>query len=274
MSKAPTQLDTEFGSALVGWRVFAAAVAVIAGIGGLLWLSTQLQPSGLGFVAQLAAGGLIMLIAASVFEWLVHRYIYHSAVIPGLRRIHVIHEQGHHRSIFPTWRYTTHGMPNRHPIVSTSATDLHRSSLANFAVKLAHFSWYLALGAVCVWAPSWLMTRQPGVLYGQIAVTLIIADLFVRVHDAIHYPETNRVLRTQAWFKFLARHHYIHHVDTSSNVNFLLPLGDLLLGTLRRTLTEHEVSRHGSMEEATAAPIGHSEPAIQVAVPRARRGTA
>ena len=35
------------------------------------------------------------------------------------------------------------------------------------------------------------------------------------------------------WFPFLARHHYLHHLDVESNANFLLPFADWLFGTLR-----------------------------------------
>lgn len=37
--------------------------------------------------------------------------------------------------------------------------------------------------------------------------------------------------KSRAWF--LARHHYLHHLDTEANANFPLPLADWLFGTLR-----------------------------------------
>ena len=68
-------------------------------------------------------------------------------------------------------------------------------------------------------------------------------------------------METQAWFRFLDEHHYIHHVDTEANVNFLLPLADWLFGTLRRTLTNEELLRHGSRQAAKSHVIGVGEPA-------------
>ena len=94
---------------------------------------------------------------------------------------------------------------------------------------------------------------------------MIFSDLFVRVHDAIHYPGIYPFLDSQLWFRFLDRHHYIHHVDTEANVNFLLPLADWLFGTMRRTLTPEELAIHGPLDEAKACPIGMSEPAREVA---------
>ena len=48
---------------------------------------------------------------------------------------------------------------------------------------------------------------------------------------------------------------------TLVNVNFLLPLADLMYGTLRRTLTAQETMQHGTREAAKARPVGLGEPA-------------
>ena len=57
-------------------------------------------------------------------------------------------------------------------------------------------------------------------------------------------------MERQGWFRFLDRHHYIHHIDTSVNLNFLLPLCDLMFGTLKREPTKEERARWPSFEEA------------------------
>ena len=80
--------------------------------------------------------------------------------------------------------------------------------------------------------------------------SLIISDLFMRVHDAIHYPGQFKFILAQPWFPFIDRHHFIHHVDTEANVNFLLPLADWCYGTLRTSLTPGEIARHGTLEQA------------------------
>jgi hypothetical protein len=78
---------------------------------------------------------------------------------------------------------------------------------------------------------------------------IVLIALFIRVHDAVHYPGTSRLERF-AWFWFLDHHHYIHHIDNRANTNFLLPLGDLLMGTLRLELTAAELERWPSYAEA------------------------
>jgi len=55
--------------------------------------------------AAFVAGLLLTPMLASPFEWLVHRYVYHRQVVPGLGRIYHIHHHWHHRVFFPTWRY-------------------------------------------------------------------------------------------------------------------------------------------------------------------------
>jgi sterol desaturase/sphingolipid hydroxylase (fatty acid hydroxylase superfamily) len=90
---------------------------------------------------------------------------------------------------------------------------------------------------------------------------VVVSNLFITVHDTIHRPGSHRLLEAQPWFRFLDNHHYIHHVDTEANVNFLLPLADWLFGTLRRSLTAEELRLHGSRQEAKAELVGVGEPA-------------
>ena len=52
------------------------------------------------------------------------------------------------------------------------------------------------------------------------------------------------------WFWFLDHHHYIHHIDNDANNNFLLPLCDLLMGTLRLELTKEESAKWPSYNNA------------------------
>jgi len=229
----------------------------------------MLPPSAPGAAVAFLLGLLVLPVAASPYEWLVHRYVYHGTVIPFLRRIYVIHQHGHHYAIFPTWRYVTNGPVLRHPIVSESRADLHQASGATCGS-----SWRTSPSTWC-WHGADPVARlachgQRGVLSGLLAALVVVSDLFVRVHDAIHYPREFPFIQRQLWFRFLDEHHYIHHVDTTVNVNFLLPLADLLFGTLRRTLTAEELALHGPLAEAKATPVGASEPARLVARPRPR----
>lgn len=61
-------------------------------------------------------------------------------------------------------------------------------------------------------------------------------------------------LESQAWFRFLSQHHYIHHVDPEANENFLLPLADCFFGTLRLSITEEEKAAVESRHHAAQTP--------------------
>jgi hypothetical protein len=232
----------------------------------------QLPLTFAGAILTAGAGVVVTTVVASLLEWLVHRYIYHRRSLPFLGRIYAIHHQGHHHAIFPTWRYVTNGPPRRHPIQGSDVSYLHPPGWRNTWVKLCHFAFYMTIAFACIWAPAWLVTQNVALLVSMMVTSAALSDLFVRVHDAIHYPGKHPVLEAQPWFQFLDRHHYIHHVDTEANVNFLLPLTDWCFGTLRRTLTAEELAKHGSWEEAKAHPIGASEPARIVAKPRRAEG--
>src|SRR5581483_3282802 len=241
-------------------------VLSMTGILILLFVATSLMAKELsqtasGNVAGFVAGFLLAPIIASPIEWLVHRHIYHRT--NGIaRRIFTIHS-AHHHLYFPTWRYVTGGRARRIPILGVGVSNTQDSALKNGVTYFAHFSFYLTLGAAFIWAPMWLLSTNTVFLVGGVLATIIISNLFITVHDAIHRPGTHPWMEARGWFHFLDDHHYIHHVDTEANVNFLLPLADWLYGSLRRELTEEEISRYGSKEVAKSRVVGAGKPARQ-----------
>lgn len=212
-----------------------------------------------GACAAFVAGLVLTPFAASPFEWLVHRHVYHRAAWV-LRRIHTVHV-AHHHLYFPTWRYVTCGPARRIPITGRGVGAPQDSSRKNAATYLAHFCFYVAIGALVIWLPAWLLSHSPALLAGTVAGTAVISNLFITVHDAIHRPGSHPFMERRSWFRFIDEHHYVHHVDTEANVNFLLPLADLLFGTLRRSLTAEELARHGTLGAAKSRPVGAGEPA-------------
>jgi hypothetical protein len=249
-------------------RVTLAAALMLTVCAGLMGLVRLLPDSLAGDATAVAAGLVLSVVAGSLLEWLIHRHVYHRRAIPLLGHIYRIHHHGHHHVFFPTWRYVTTGAPRRHPVLGPNLLRLHPPGWRNVLTNLSHAAFCMGVGAACVWLPAWLVTGNTAFLLSIIAANVVIADLMVRVHDAIHYPDSHRWLQAWGWFRFLDRHHFIHHVDARANLNFLLPLADWLFGTLRRSLSADELLRHGSPEEARERPVGASEPARQVARPR------
>jgi sterol desaturase/sphingolipid hydroxylase (fatty acid hydroxylase superfamily) len=91
-------------------------------------------------------------------------------------------------------------------------------------------------------------------------------------HYLMHRPSVPFVERSR-WFRFLERHHRIHHVHMDRNLNVLFPLADAVLGTLvtasttsaptpeaarnlarRHSRFGRKLRADGSVEEETAEP--------------------
>lgn len=235
------------------------ASALLVGVGvGLVASAARLESDGpAGFAAFLIGVALVPLLA-SPLEWLVHRCVYHVPVIGALRPIFTVHT-AHHYTYFPTWRYVTSGPPRRLAITAEGAPEVHESRWGNARVRLAHFCWYMAIGAVAIWLPAWLLTRNIAFIAGIVVSSAVVSNLFIAVHDTIHRPGSHRLIEAQPWYAFLDRHHYVHHVDLGANLNFLLPLADWLFGTLRTQLEPDEIAGHGTLDEAKSRPIGHGE---------------
>jgi hypothetical protein len=241
-----------------GWRVTVATGALVATFLAVVWLVRTLPHAGVIPTTIAAVLGLVVLpVIASPIEWFVHRFVYHEAVLRPLKAIFTVHT-AHHYVYFPTWRYVTAGPARRLPI-RNRRPEVLMSGLRNAGVRLAHFTWYMSFGVVLVWLPAWSLTANRAFLVGLIVSSAVVSNLFIVVHDTIHRPRSHRIVEAQPWFAFLDRHHYIHHVALGTNLNFLLPLADLLFGTLRRELTSQELADYGPLERAKATLIGEGE---------------
>jgi hypothetical protein len=243
----------------VGTAGFAAvAVAIVAAAATLP--RSGVDAMAVAFVMGL---GLVPLVAAPL-EWFVHRWVYHEPVVPLISAVFTVHT-AHHHSYFPTWRYVTHGPARRLPITRRNPRE-HHGPLRNVGVRLAHFSWYMAIGAAVIWWPAWWATSNWAFMAGVLVASAIVSNLFIVVHDTIHRPGSHRLVEAQPWFAFLDRHHYIHHVALGANLNFLLPLADAVFGTLRTQLTDAELAAHGPLELAKSRPVGQGERARSLPV--------
>lgn len=239
-------------------RVASATVGVVAVAVGIVMAVRRLGDGWSAAAVAVALGLLIVPLLASPLEWMVHRCVYHLPVLAPLRPIHTVHT-AHHVTYFPTWRYVTNGPPRRLAIRNAGAPAVHHSKWANARVRAAHFGWYMAIGAVAIWLPMWLLTANVAFLVGVVISSAVVSNLFIAVHDTIHRPGSHRIVEAQPWYPFLAQHHYVHHVDMGANLNFLLPLADWLYGTLRTELTPDEVRAHGTLRDAVAVRVGQGE---------------
>ena len=87
-------------------------------------------------------------------------------------------------------------------------------------------------------------------------VLMIVAHnlLWGVVHVQMHVPESNRWFRNTAYFRFIARHHFMHHQRVGKNYNVVVPLADFIMGsaTKPRISDVREMLRLGYLEPRTA----------------------
>lgn len=248
-----TPVDKARSTRIILWT---AAILVLSFF-VMAWVSNVNRDNFPKGLMVFAIGAAIVPFIASPIEWLVHRFVYHQPVIKPLSRIYSVHT-AHHYAYFPPWRYITGGTARRLPLRSDEG-DISDDPIANAVIRVLHFGWYMAFGIVFMWIPGWFITHDGVFLAGLVTGSVLLSNLFIVVHDTIHRPGSHRILEAQPWFPFLDNHHYIHHVALGNNLNFLLPLGDLLFGTLRLRLTDEELRAHGSLKRAKLIRVGEGE---------------
>ena len=245
-------------------QFYKACAALLITISFLLISTIITKGTSLYVGTSILSGIAITLIGLSLQEWTVHRYLYHRHHKNFLmKKIYTIHHIGHHSVIFPPERYVTNGEIKRHPIFENDVKELGKSKFSNILTRLSHSGFYILLSSLTIIAPCWLITKNGILLTSTLISTVLICHIVVTVHDAIHYPSQHPYLQNQKWFKFLDNHHLIHHIDTEKNVNFLLPICDVLFGTIRLSLSDNEIDKFGTLDIAKKNLLGHSEPAKQ-----------
>jgi len=158
-------------------------------------------------------------VQSSFFEWAFHRYWLHRPWLPKEcftqhtlihhqlckfdDTFHIVEEEQHEALTFMWW-----GGP-----------VLIAINIAPWVVLA------LALGAMGVALPylAFLITFAA-------TMSLYYAG-YESLHFLMHKPSFPFIERSRP-FQFIKRHHRIHHVHMNRNLNVLLPLADLVLGTL------------------------------------------
>ena len=241
-------------------RIVAGTALILALVASVFDLARHLASDPWSPVAFLvsALGATVATVAlASLYESIVHRYVYHGpSPVPLLQGIHEIHQRGHHWHRFPPDRYVLHGQVERIPVSLLSEArpyELCGTVPRRWGAWAGQYALYLAVGIPFAFVPAWLLTANPVFTASSIISGLVVCYFFIRVHDVIHYP-ADRLMEGFGWFRFLDRHHYIHHMDTRVNLNFLLPLTDWIFGTMRRVPTAAEMRRWPTFEQAKILP--------------------
>lgn len=242
-------------------RVAFAVLALAASIAALLVGATAAS-GALGWLVAFGCGILVAALVFSVWEWSFHRYLYHRDRGGLLRPLFLTHHRDHHFVYFPPWRLVSDswddGSAGAHPSVWTPVV----STLLGRHVTISDRLVYLTLGAGVIGGGGALVTKHLAFLGGVCAAGVVITLTFTRVHASIHHPGAHRWLERLPWFPFLARHHYLHHLDTEANANFLLPIADWLFGTLRRPEPGTDLIEAGRAMARSVSSTGGAVPGV------------
>lgn len=189
-------------------------------------------------------GFIYPFLIATTIEWMVHKYIYHHKFPILLSHIYKIHQYIHHIKQFPTNNYVNKGPQTSVTMDAKITTNTNELTYIYFL----HLGFYMSFGTILIITSI----TSNSILFVILNAfwSLIFSDLFIRVHDTIHRPGTYPWIESQIWFDFIDNHHWIHHVDNSCNLNFLLPLFDLQVGTIRFKTTHDENNKHGFLVDA------------------------
>jgi hypothetical protein len=201
-----------------------------------------------------ALGAVAMLVIGSAAEWWVHGHIMHRrSRFPFARLAYELHHRAHHVTHYPPDAFHKDEVTYV-PVLPLEPERACRTLAETTAAVLGQAIFYATfVGPPALFAAP--ITKNVTFTLSMATVAVALVGLAIHLHDSIHCPGHSPLERFR-WFRWLDRHHYFHHVDTRVNVNLVLPLGDLLFGTLRRDLSSAELGRWPTYESASARGVG------------------
>jgi hypothetical protein len=186
-----------------------------------------------------AVGVLTTLVYASFFEWALHRFVMHRP-LGKFDYPYKAHALVHHRIFRADHTY--------HLVDEKDKATIPMAWWNGPVLVLVGITPYVMV--------AWLFQRW-GLAVGALLVCAGYYGTYEYLHWCMHLPRRRAVERSGIFFR-LNGHHILHHRYMGKNFNVVLPLADLLLGTL---LLRARIK--------FAQPVGPSVPDVQpLAKPR------
>lgn len=170
-------------------------------------------------IIAVPVGLLAGILQATFFEWVYHRYWLHRPWLPP--QMFTAHTLVHHQLCKhdDTFQVTEHEQE-----------------------EALTFQWWggpMLVGLnLLPWLGLWALGAWQGISlpYGAFIITvgatiLVYYAAYEGFHFLMHKPSVHWV-ESSGYFKFLERHHRLHHVHMGTNFNVVFPLADWCLGTL------------------------------------------
>lgn len=228
---------------------FAAGLTVL-----VLWLAAMVWVGIHGSLPlQLLAGALYVIPFVSLMEWFIHGFVYHGR-FPLFEQINRFHT-AHHWQFFTPENYVQEGNEFAHMnfLKRQEPFEMSKNSTVNFLGFFLQGVFHVAFGSPIVLGLVWLVAGIGPFFWSAAVVGYIVSFFLPHVHGVMHTPSYKGIENT-FWFKFLDHHHYVHHVDVSKNLNFMLPICDVLFGTFKPSMAPHEVKVFPAFEVAKPLP--------------------
>lgn len=171
----------------------------------------------------IAAACIAATVQSSFFEWAFHRFWLHRPWLP--------------KDCFTTHTLIHHQLckfdDTFHVVEEEQEEALHFQWWGGpLLVSMNIVPWVLA-----AWGLAALGAQLPYLVFliGFSVTAFAYYAGYESLHYFMHKPQIDFVERSR-WFQFLKKHHQIHHFQMNRNLNVLLPLADLCLGTLVTTM--------------------------------------
>jgi len=155
---------------------------------------------------------------ASVFEWLLHRYVMHEPFL-GSTYAYKAHDKVHHETF--KWDDSYH-LQYKNKV--QYRTDKSTIPMAWWNGPLLIFVACIFPFALSSWFSNWAIVINTAIVGGLYYLA------YEGFHWVMHYPKDRWIERT-ALFKKMNGHHLLHHLYKKKNLNVVLPIADKIFGT-------------------------------------------
>jgi drug/metabolite transporter superfamily protein YnfA len=162
---------------------------------------------------------LVVIVQASFLEWIYHRYWLHRPWLPP--QMFTAHTLVHHQLCKHDDTFHVHDEEQEEALT---------------------FQWWGGPVLIAInlipWVGAWWALRgaMPLSFFVVCLTTMVVTfGLYYAAYEGFHYlmhrPSIAWIERSRP-FRFIERHHRIHHAEMGKNFNVVVPLADLVLGTL------------------------------------------
>ena len=187
----------------------------------------------------LATAIAVAIVQASFFEWAFHRYWLHRPWLP--------------ESCFTTHTLIHHQLCKYDDTFHVTEPEQEEALTFQWWGGPVLITINVIPWALIAWGLVRLHSGVP-VVPGMIAFSATFLAYYIGyegLHYLMHKPRI-AFIENSAFFRFIKRHHAIHHVRMNKNLNVVLPIADFCLGTLVREMPDLAAKPTGERARLTA----------------------